>query len=923
MVVLRQLCLPAYFLLTLNVINAATLLGPAATKPSTCAARAVNYVTHRLPQQCLKSTWTAPTATALNSTADASASNSTTYVAKPHSSINESSIVNDTISRSSTRDSTQVDLPPPAKTLVSNDSSSSDDIPSTSKPEETDSSFDTDNFLSFEEWKRKNNIRSSNGLVGKQNTDNSAPRKKPVVAHNDLDTLGDYVEIDLDFSAFVGEKPRLPQNAGQTASSDSSGHTPDTEMQSTKPKRRNKDAGTTCKERFNYASFDCAATILKTNSKASSSSSVLIENKDSYMLNECSADNKFIILELCGDILIDTVALANFEFFSSMFRTFRVSVSNRYPVKLDKWQALGTFEARNSREVQAFLVENPVMWARYVRIEFLTHYGNEFYCPVSLVRVHGTTMMEDYRRDAEEANAEEDDEEASPEITAEQAEAGEVLIPDAKADVLVEEDRSRHVPTYLADQEPNLASVTAEPTIVLSTSFDKMRNDLERMSDVFLLSQSTCSIYEGPCEPTNHIPEAPVKPVGASTATSSQANAIRIPETELNSTKIVEVSGTIVTNNTTVRMVAQSSRIDTNQTSSSVAHPTSKSTILADSNTNSTKVVTTNATEASKQTSSSTQAQPASPTVQESFFKSVQKRLQMLESNSSLSLQYIEEQSRLLREAFNRVEQRQLNKTNTFLINLNTTVLSELRDFRQQYDQLWQSTVIELEMQREKYQYETIALHTRLTILADELVFQKRLSILQSFLVLLCLGLVLFSRGAMNTYLEMPNMQGLLARTPSRRFLRSPLVSSPADSPVGTRPNSQHRSKSPSYSILKKGHQRNPSQDSEGDLSPVMAYSPPTPTSFDEASDAEKQLDRLGSPTPNVDALQRPSSSPPVLPNGEDPEIPILHQWRDEGTVNGGFEEPDVTPTVSRTPKVLVQEATPPRKLWPMSMSRG
>ncbi len=39
-----------------------------------------------------------------------------------------------------------------------------------------------------------------------------------------------------------------------------------------------------------------------------------------------------------------------------MIRTFRVSVSDRYPVKSEKWKDLGIFEARNSREIQAFLI---------------------------------------------------------------------------------------------------------------------------------------------------------------------------------------------------------------------------------------------------------------------------------------------------------------------------------------------------------------------------------------------------------------------------------------------------------------------------------------------------------------------------------------------------------------------------------------
>src|SRR5947209_3343158 len=43
-----------------------------------------------------------------------------------------------------------------------------------------------------------------------------------------------------------------------------------------------------------------------------------------------------------------------------------------------------------------------MLWVRYLRIDFLTHYGQKIYCPVSLLRVHGTTMMEEYKKEEEE-----------------------------------------------------------------------------------------------------------------------------------------------------------------------------------------------------------------------------------------------------------------------------------------------------------------------------------------------------------------------------------------------------------------------------------------------------------------------------------------------------------------------------------------
>ena len=54
------------------------------------------------------------------------------------------------------------------------------------------------------------------------------------------------------------------------------------------------------------------------------------------------------------------------------------------------------------------LIENPLIWARYLRVELLTHFGAEYYCPVSLLRVHGTTMMEEFNHEVKGLRSEDD-----------------------------------------------------------------------------------------------------------------------------------------------------------------------------------------------------------------------------------------------------------------------------------------------------------------------------------------------------------------------------------------------------------------------------------------------------------------------------------------------------------------------------------
>lgn len=103
------------------------------------------------------------------------------------------------------------------------------------------------------------------------------------------------------------------------------------------------------KERFNYASTDCAATVRKANKQAKGAQSILYESKDQYLLNKCAAD-KFVIINLCEQIVVDTIVMANFEFFSSTFKDFRVYASSKYPTK--DWRLLGQWQARNTRDLQ-------------------------------------------------------------------------------------------------------------------------------------------------------------------------------------------------------------------------------------------------------------------------------------------------------------------------------------------------------------------------------------------------------------------------------------------------------------------------------------------------------------------------------------------------------------------------------------------
>ncbi|KAM4605479.1 SUN domain-containing ossification factor [Polymixia lowei] len=192
----------------------------------------------------------------------------------------------------------------------------------------------------------------------------------------------------------------------------------------------------------NYASVECGAKILGANTEAKSTSAILKENMDLYMLNPCSNKIWFVI-ELCEPIQLKQLDIANFELFSSTPKDFLVSISDRYPT--NKWLKLGTFHARDERTVQSFPLDEHLyakyvkMFTKYIKVELVSHFGSEHFCPLSLIRVFGTSMVEEYEEIAdpsERADDQDDDLDYPPGYTPGEVKSSNNLIGSAKDVIL-------------------------------------------------------------------------------------------------------------------------------------------------------------------------------------------------------------------------------------------------------------------------------------------------------------------------------------------------------------------------------------------------------------------------------------------------------------------------------------------------------
>lgn len=142
---------------------------------------------------------------------------------------------------------------------------------------------------------------------------------------------------------------------------------------------------------YNYASASKGAKVLAYNKEAKGASNILGRDKDKYLRNPCSAEEKFVVIELSEETLVDTIQIANFEHYSSNLKDFELSGSLVYPT--DTWGKLGNFTAVNAKHAQRFVLQEP-KWVRYLKLNLSSHYGSGFYCTLSVVEVYGVDAVE-------------------------------------------------------------------------------------------------------------------------------------------------------------------------------------------------------------------------------------------------------------------------------------------------------------------------------------------------------------------------------------------------------------------------------------------------------------------------------------------------------------------------------------------------
>lgn len=227
-----------------------------------------------------------------------------------------------------------------------------------------------------------------------------------------------------------------------------------------------------------YASKSAGAQIIEKSASFKGTSNLLNGDRDKYAIAPCQ-EKKFVVVSLSEDIRVEVIILANYERFSSTVQNFQVMGSQT----LGKWVDLGTYEAASGHGEQTFPLRNPT-WARYLKFKFLTHHGAEYYCTLSQIKVHGSTVVEGFHEQwtNEDENKPPDASEQESAITIEPSKDKE-SIGESSKDVLTATTMSDNVSSIeseiVTDEASNQSSSNATNSINSSTGKFSSRGDFQ------------------------------------------------------------------------------------------------------------------------------------------------------------------------------------------------------------------------------------------------------------------------------------------------------------------------------------------------------------------------------------------------------------------------------------------------------------
>ncbi|KJA23302.1 hypothetical protein HYPSUDRAFT_40134 [Hypholoma sublateritium FD-334 SS-4] len=491
-------------------------------------------------------------------------------------------------------------------------------------------------------------------------------------------------------------------------------------------------------DRFNYASLDCSARIHTSHRSAKSPSSILSSKRDRYMLSPCDTpqESQHVVVELCDDIRIDTIQLANFEFFSGVFKDFTVSVAKTYTNDPDAWTTVQSYRAKNTRGVQTFRPPDDLLdFYRFIRIDFHSHYGNEYYCPVSLLRVYGLTHLEEWKWDIWESEsrakqAESQKKRQAPRMST----AASISVTSPTVDAISDSSNNLHateksanspMPTSnhanSSEQPMSFSSPTIRPTYISPDNADQPRTQRATKT-----TQPASHTTHTPSTITTHHTDDPHlhdRPTDTYVTSPTSVPHIPAPSSQEENVPSIPIS------DYTTEISHPSFTLSSTPAVHSQPHPSHPSDSHSLSAETSTVVVSSN--------SPSVAVIPVPPAHHvakggESIYRTILNRLSEVEMNQTLYVRYIEQQNLAIRDVMKRLVED----------------VGRLEGITRAHTLNYQRNLDSWQRQRALLEMEYMDLVLRVEHLSEEVILEKRLGVAQLCLLLAVLVFMGLTRGS-------------------------------------------------------------------------------------------------------------------------------------------------------------------------------
>ena len=325
---------------------------------------------------------------------------------------------------------------------------------------------------------------------------------------------------------------------------------------------------------------------------------------------------------------------------------------------------------------------------RYIRIDFHSHYSNEYYCPISLLRVYGLTHLEQWKWDMWEeesrSKTRQDQQATSIPVHAEEIEKP-AEVPRLAKDEHVASQAASPSPISSEEANPDSQEQRAEP----SQSPENAERSFRHSTDIARLESSTSS--PTPTASSESPVIATCSPPASTPPHSDQDPA------NINDSHILSSNDTF----TALSSVSLSSSGQANGSGTSASASRSSSSPSS---------ITTISSPSIALVSPPVINLPPSPLPVnvhaggESIYRTIMNRLNALEANTTLYARYVEEQTSAMREMLRRLSED----------------VGRLEGIGRAQAQLYERSINDFEKHRREMDMEQRALISQVNYLAEE-----------------------------------------------------------------------------------------------------------------------------------------------------------------------------------------------------------